>query len=241
MNFQKAYQKDFYEELDPQLYDTCYRAVKRNQIKKIEVIAELAGIQPGDHVLEIGTGTGIHALWLAERGVKVTCLDIATNMLSYLKKKSSSESLKSKILPVVGDAERLPFSDGVFDHTECTALLHHLPKPLKALKEMLRVTKRNGTISVAEPNITNPLILYQYLFCVDRELELGMLQSYRRKIEAKFLEAGMVDIKSRTTVFVPPINIRLLIGIFSYIEKYAERLPIINKFGGSIVVTGMKH
>ena len=241
MNSHKAYQKDFYEKLDPQLYDTCYRAVKRNQIRKIERIADIANIQPGDHVLEVGTGTGTHALWLAERGVKVTCLDIATNMLSYLKKKSSSASLKSKIFPVAADAEELPFSDDVFDHTECTSLLHHLPKQVEALKEMLRVTKRNGTISVAEPNMANPLTPCQYFFRFDWELERGMLQSWRRKIEATFLEAGIVNIRSRTAVFVPPINIRLLIGIFSYIEKYAEKLPIINKFGGSIVVTGTKH
>ena len=43
--------------------------------------------QPGQHVLELGCGTGQDAVWLARRGVRVTATDVSTAMLDITRRK----------------------------------------------------------------------------------------------------------------------------------------------------------
>jgi len=51
-----------------------------------------------------------------------------------------------------GSAYKLPFEDDSFDVVTCQTLLIHLGDPLKALREMKRVVKKNGIVICAEPN-----------------------------------------------------------------------------------------
>lgn len=52
----------------------------------------------------------------------------------------------------VGDAERLPFASDSFDMVTCQTLLIHLHDVSAVLREMLRVLKPGGLLTVAEPN-----------------------------------------------------------------------------------------
>lgn len=47
----------------------------------------------GQHVLELGTGTGEDALWLARRGVRVTATDAAAGMLAIARRKAEAAGL----------------------------------------------------------------------------------------------------------------------------------------------------
>lgn len=47
---------------------------------------------------------------------------------------------------IVGDAHSMPFKDGEFDVVLCTEVLEHLHTPEKAIAEMYRVLKINGTL-----------------------------------------------------------------------------------------------
>ena len=51
-----------------------------------------------------------------------------------------------------GDATRLPFEDRSFDFVFTRYLLVHLPNPVEAIREMLRVTKPGGTVFAQEPD-----------------------------------------------------------------------------------------
>jgi SAM-dependent methyltransferase len=46
--------------------------------------------RPGDHVLELGCGTGEDALWLARRGVRVTATDVSSGMLDVARRKAAA-------------------------------------------------------------------------------------------------------------------------------------------------------
>src|SRR5207245_8420259 len=50
----------------------------------------------------------------------------------------------------LGDVYKIPLQDGYADLTCCRTLLMHLTEPLKAVKEMARVTKRGGSVVALE-------------------------------------------------------------------------------------------
>ncbi len=51
-----------------------------------------------------------------------------------------------------GDATRLPLPDNSFEVVTCQTLLMHLPSPLDALREMLRILRPGGLLLCVEPN-----------------------------------------------------------------------------------------
>ena len=67
-------------------------------------------------VLDLGTGTGAAALWLARRypEARVTGVDISEPMIEKARAKLPGE-LAERVDFRVADAERLPFADGAFD------------------------------------------------------------------------------------------------------------------------------
>jgi ubiquinone/menaquinone biosynthesis C-methylase UbiE len=52
---------------------------------------------PGDHVLELGCGSGEDALWLAKRGVRVTATDASLGMLTVANRKATIQGLADRI------------------------------------------------------------------------------------------------------------------------------------------------
>jgi SAM-dependent methyltransferase len=71
---------------------------------------------PPGHALDLGTGTGAGALWLARAfpDARVTGLDISEAMIERAKAKLPNE-LSGRVEFLVGDAERLPFTNASLD------------------------------------------------------------------------------------------------------------------------------
>ena len=79
--------------------------------------AAVAGLEaPPARALDLGTGTGAGALWLAREfpDARVTGLDISEAMIERASAKLPAE-LSGRVDFLVGDAKRLPFADGTFD------------------------------------------------------------------------------------------------------------------------------
>jgi ubiquinone/menaquinone biosynthesis C-methylase UbiE len=76
----------------------------------------LSNINPGQHLLEIGCGTGTDAVFLANKGIKITATDISPNMLKITAEKAKNEKLTDFIKTELLDADNLEAFDGnVFD------------------------------------------------------------------------------------------------------------------------------
>jgi SAM-dependent methyltransferase len=62
-----------------ELYD---RARPRYPEALFDAVARLCGLRPGDHVLEVGSGTGIATRPLVERGLVVTCVELGESLVA---------------------------------------------------------------------------------------------------------------------------------------------------------------
>ena len=99
-------------------------------------------------VLEVGAGTGVMSLLLAEVGYSVTATDISNGMLDEARRKASDRRLA--IAFQIADAEALPFSDGSFDAVFGRHILWTLPHPDRALSEWHRVLQPGGRLALVD-------------------------------------------------------------------------------------------
>ena len=99
-------------------------------------------------VLDVGCGTGVIALLLAELGHNVTGIDLSEGMLKKAKEKARTFNLPVEFKN--GDAEDLPFEDEAFDATTNRHLLWTLPNPEQAMEEWKRVLKPEGKVIIID-------------------------------------------------------------------------------------------
>jgi malonyl-CoA O-methyltransferase len=110
------------------------------------VVREALGDVGGLSVLDLGCGTGRHALWLAGAGASVTAVDFSEGMMEKARAKPGAE----KVRFLVHDLhERLPFADGAFDRVVSGLVLEHLHGLAPFLSEARRVLKPGGRAVVS--------------------------------------------------------------------------------------------
>jgi ubiquinone/menaquinone biosynthesis C-methylase UbiE len=95
-------------------------------------------------VLDIGCGTGRGLLTLQKAKPEITAVGVEPS--AELRKIGYANGLSETQL-VDGDAMSLAFADGAFDLVCEFGALHHIPKPAKAVSEMLRVARKGIFIS----------------------------------------------------------------------------------------------
>lgn len=90
--------------LDPSMTYSCAlfgeggRSLEEAQRAKHRRIADLAGLQPGDHVLDVGCGWGAFAEYAArERGCRVTGVTISRRQLAYARRRMEREGLSDRV------------------------------------------------------------------------------------------------------------------------------------------------
>ena len=107
---------------------------------------------PGERVLDVATGTGLVAQALVRRyGCDVVGLDQSPKMLGRARTRVAGDpELARHVSLVQGEAERLPFADGEFDHLTFTYLLRYIEDPAATLVELARVVKPGGRIASLE-------------------------------------------------------------------------------------------
>jgi demethylmenaquinone methyltransferase / 2-methoxy-6-polyprenyl-1,4-benzoquinol methylase len=107
---------------------------------------------PQDRVLDVATGTGMVAEALVRRyGCAVVGLDQSEPMLDQARRRlAGDDRLRARVSLVVGEAERLPFADGEFDHMTFTYLLRYVDDPAATLGELARVVRPGGRVASLE-------------------------------------------------------------------------------------------
>ncbi|MFP8954244.1 class I SAM-dependent methyltransferase [Natrialbaceae archaeon A-arb3/5] len=104
--------------------------------------------EPANRVLDVGCGTGVISLLLAELGHDVTGVDFAPEMLEQAQTKVEQSELSVEFQR--GDAENLAQSDSAYDLITARHLIWTLPSPERAIDEWRRVVRPGGRIVLIE-------------------------------------------------------------------------------------------
>jgi ubiquinone/menaquinone biosynthesis C-methylase UbiE len=86
----------------------------KNTIKEVDFILDELRIRPGSSILDMGCGTGRHAVELAKRGYQVTGVDLSSGMLSQAEKVAKEVNVEW----IQADATSF-ISDRLFDAAIC--------------------------------------------------------------------------------------------------------------------------
>jgi malonyl-CoA O-methyltransferase len=109
-------------------------------------VDEALGDVRGLEVLDLGCGTGRHALRLAAAGARVTAVDFSEGMLSAARRKPGAEAVRFE----VHDLHRpLPFVAAAFDRIVSGLVLEHLSDLRFVFGEARRVLKPGGRAVVS--------------------------------------------------------------------------------------------
>jgi methionine biosynthesis protein metW len=102
-------------------------------------------IRPGDTVLECACGTGTITAAIAPACARVVATDYSEGMLKQAGKKLTRYP---NVVVEQADITHLRYADDSFDAVVAANVIHLLPEPGDALKELKRVTRPGGTIIV---------------------------------------------------------------------------------------------
>jgi demethylmenaquinone methyltransferase / 2-methoxy-6-polyprenyl-1,4-benzoquinol methylase len=114
--------------------------------------------RPTERVLDVATGTAMVARELVRRyRCSVVGLDQSAEMLAGARARLAREpQLAERIELMQGEAERLTFGDGEFDHLTFTYLLRYVDDPAATLAELARVVRPGGRIASLEFGLPDP-------------------------------------------------------------------------------------
>ena len=133
----------FWDRVAP-LYDLAVNALNRRVYDGMgRAVARL--IRPGDTVLECACGTGAISAAIAPACARVVATDYSEGMLKQARKKLAKHS---NVTVEQADITDLRYANDSFDAVVAGNVIHLLPEPGDALKELKRVVRPGGTIIV---------------------------------------------------------------------------------------------
>jgi SAM-dependent methyltransferase len=145
--------------------------------------ADAVGAGPASHVLEVGSGSGGPAVYLAwTRGCRVTGVDLNPHGVGNGERLAAARGVADRVSFQVADASRpLPFASASFDAILSNDAMCHVANRLDVLREWHRVLRPGGRMLFTDAMIVTGLIsseelavrssIGQYLFLPPGENE----------------------------------------------------------------------
>lgn len=226
--FEREARSDFAETYSLQEWQNSYiqRFTSNFTIRKEQVL------------IDCGTGSGYMAIELAKRGATVLACDLTLHSLLRLRNIAQQMDL-TNIQCVCCSADSLPFRNDSADYFISNAVLEHIPKEEKSIREINRVCKRDAGLMVTVPlsyTYLNPLLLpVNYI----HDKRIGHLRRYDVKsLTVKFSGWNFVRIYySGHFIKVIKVLINLLVKIFDEAKmEHNDREKDNKKWGASNII-----
>jgi ubiquinone/menaquinone biosynthesis C-methylase UbiE len=163
-------------------------------------VVDSAELQPGDRVLDVGTGTGTAASFALGEGRAVIGIDGAPSMVELARQRVPDATFEAM------DFSHLTFADATFDAVVASHSLLFAEDQVDALAEWLRVTRPGGRLSLSVPGPPDltPTRLFREIYERHGISTAGSypdLAAVRRDVEA----AGWSDVRPSAD---PTVTIR---------------------------------
>jgi SAM-dependent methyltransferase len=186
---------DFVRYLDATRLTDFFQEIKRRSYDLLE-------LQAGDHVLDLGCGTGDDVAALASRvgpSGRAVGVDFSATMIAEAQQRTVGMDLP--VVFIQGDAHHLDFSDDAFDGCRAERLLQHAPNPQAVLAEMVRVAKSGARVIVWESEL-EMLVFDAPDRAVSRTMQHFICDGFRNgaighQLYRRFRDAGLVDVEAR--------------------------------------------
>ena len=159
-----------------------------------------AGVKNSDRVLDVGTGTGslAAALEASLPASEIVCVDPSEAFIAYARENAKSPHVHFE----VGDAQALKFKDGSFDNTLALLVMNFIPDHNKAVAEMRRVTRAQGTVSACVWDYDSGMQMLRFFWdeavaldpAVEPKDERHMKFSREGQLGDLWRRAGLIDI-----------------------------------------------
>ena len=104
-------------------------------------------------ILDLGTGPGYLPIEIANRSsnIRIVGVDLSRKLIEMARLNAARAGLSDRLKFQLGNAGRLNFEDSAFDMVMSTGMLHSLKAPVKVLKEIYRVLKKDGEAWIYDP------------------------------------------------------------------------------------------
>ena len=130
----------------------AYDAMEHGEVDQAFVDRVVALGASTGHFLDVGTGPAQIPILLAQRcpDIHITAIDLSEEMLKIAKRHVADAGLTDRITLELVDAKTLPYPDNTFDGLISNSIVHHIHDAIKALKEMGRVARSQGTVLIRD-------------------------------------------------------------------------------------------
>jgi ArsR family transcriptional regulator len=176
--------RTFFDAVGPE-WDSL-REVFHDDVLRARAVTRM--IDPQQVAADIGTGTGILATELARLGLRVICVDNSSRMLDAARAKLEAAGVLERVELRKGEAHRLPIEDAEVDAAFAHMVLHYLPSPAEALRDMARVVKPGGSVVVVD-------FLHHEHEWMRRELRVVWLGFPEATVREWFDQAGLGEVR----------------------------------------------
>lgn len=133
---------------------------RADQYGKSHILADVSDVEkavtelkfrPGTKALDVATGNGHTAIFLAGKGFEVTASDISAAMLDQAKRLAAEKGVKIDFRE--HSAEKLPYEDNSFGLITCRVAAHHFSSPESFIRESARVLKTYGYLVLIDGTV----------------------------------------------------------------------------------------
>lgn len=232
-------------------YDAEFTDTRLGRWLREAVWAEVDGLfEAGDHVLELGCGTGEDALWLAQRGVRVTATDAAPAMLEVAARKAEAAGVDDRVSvaqldvadigywildisdghrPIPSTQYPIPAFDGVFSNF---GALNCLPDRRHLAGTLAPYVRRGGYVAVV---LMGPLCPWEIGWYLVHGKVRTAFRRFRSGVEAQLDERTTVRVwypspRRLRAEFAPYFRHVRTVGIGvllppSYLSHFVEKWP----------------